>query len=107
TAETQGKSPEIRLNPLGPAEMMPPDTDLSWITKPGWIDARGTPAQIPLWLKDPQNKFWFEYLADSKTVYVQFNQVGNKDDETIEAFAKRLFTFVDANQVEKLVLDLR
>ena len=107
TVETQGKSQEIKLKPMGPAEMMPPDTDLSWITKPGWLDARVTPAPIPLWLKDPQNKFWFEYLPDSKTVYVQFNQVGNKDDETIEAFAKRLFTFVDANPVEKLVLDLR
>ena len=106
TVENDGKHQQVNLKPLGPAEMMPPDTDLSWLPKAGWVDARNN-GETPLWLRDPQNKFWFEYLPESKTVYVQFNQVGNKDDETVEAFSKRLFTFVDANPVEKLVLDLR
>ena len=107
TVENQRKQQVVQLNPVGLAEMMPPDTDLSWMPKAGWVDARGTPSPDILWLRDPQNKFWYEYLPDSKTVYVQLNQVGNKDDETLEAFSKRLFAFVEANGVEKLVLDLR
>src|SRR5260221_6716426 len=88
--------------------MLAPDTDTRWLPEAGWVDARDSaPSPTPLWLKDPQNKFWFEYLPDSKTVYVQFNQVGDKTDNTVEAFSKRLFTFVDANTVERLVLDLR
>ncbi len=59
--------------------------------------AGSTPAgdEDPLWLRDPKNKFWFEYLPESRALYVQFNQVGNKDDETIEAFSKRLSAFID------------
>src|ERR1043165_1762416 len=60
-----------------------------------------------LWLKDPENKFWHEYFAESKTVYVQFNEVHDKKGETIEAFSKRLFDFVEANPVERFILDLR
>jgi len=87
---------------------MAPETDASWLPQPGWVDARdGAPRPAPLWLRDPRNRFWYEYLPDARTVYVQFNQVGNKADETVEAFAKRLFAFVEANPVERLVLDLR
>jgi hypothetical protein len=108
TIEAGGKQQRVELKPFGPAEMMPPDTDLSWVPKAGWVDARDTaPSPTPVWLKDPQNKFWFEYLPDSRTVYVQFNQVGNKEDETIEAFSRRLFSFVDANPVDRFVLDVR
>ncbi|HKR01100.1 MAG TPA: S41 family peptidase, partial [Pyrinomonadaceae bacterium] len=50
---------------------------------------------------------WFEYLPDSKTVYVQFNGVADKENETVADFSKRLFSFVEKNQVDRLVLDLR
>ena len=85
---------------------MPPDTDLSWLPQFGWIDARGS-ANQPLWLRDPQNKFWFEYLPDARAVYVQLNQIGNKDDESMESFSNRLLSFIDSNAVERVVLDLR
>ena len=106
--ERQGQRTLITLKPLGPVEIMPADTDASWSAKENWVDARdGAKSPLPLWLKDPQNKFWFEYLPYSRAVYVQFNQVGDKETETIEAFSKRLFSFVEANSVDRLVLDLR
>lgn len=104
--EKDGRQKTITLKPAGLADMMPPDTDLSWLPKTSWTDAQ-TATASPLWRRDPQNKFWFEYLADLHTVYMQFNQVGNKDDETLETFTKRLFAFIDANQVDRFVLDLR
>lgn len=108
TVESGGRQKVVELKPFGAAEMMAADTDLTWMVKNGWIDARSDSKSSPiLWLKDPQNKFWYEYLPDSKTVYFQYNQVGNKNDETLEAFSKRLFDFVDANQVERFVLDMR
>ena len=108
TIETQGKQKVIELKPFGAAEMMPSDKDLSWMAKEGWVDMRSNShTPLPLWLKDPTNNFWYEYLPDSKTVYVQYNQVGNKENETIVAFTERLFKFVEANPVERLVLDLR
>jgi hypothetical protein len=105
TFEIGGRPRVAVLAPVGPAELLPPDTDTSWMRKDGWMDARGD--RDPLWLRDPKNKFWLEYLPDSRAVYVQFNQVGNKDDETIEAFSKRLAAFVEEKRAERLVLDLR
>ena len=47
------------------------------------------------------------HLPEARAVYVQLNQVGDKDGETLEAFAKRLFGFIESNSVERLILDLR
>ncbi|MEO7506020.1 MAG: tetratricopeptide repeat protein [Pyrinomonadaceae bacterium] len=109
TVEQAGKERDIVLAPYGPAEMMPSDTDATWVMKPEWMDARDIQpsAKSALWLRDPLNKFWFQYLADSKTLYVQLNQVGNKDDETLAMFAGRLSSFMETNPVDRLVLDLR
>ena len=106
TFEKHGRQQTLTLKPNGPADLLPPDTDLSWLPKEGWVDMRDG-APTPLWLKDPKNKFWFEQLPGTKTVYVQLNEVNDKPAETLADFSKRLFAFVEANDVEKLVLDLR
>jgi hypothetical protein len=108
TIENEGSQRTIELKPFGPAEMLAPDTDTSWLLSDGWTDARQLAgSQTPLWLKDPRNKFWYEYLPDSRTLYVQFNHVGNKEDVTVEEFSKRLFSFIDSTRVDRLALDLR
>lgn len=108
TVEQHGRRREVVLRPAGAADLLPPDTDTTWIAKEGWADMRdGAGAPAPLWLRDPGNKFWFEYLKDSRTVYVQLNQVNDKADETLADFSKKLFAFVAANPVDRLVLDLR
>jgi tetratricopeptide (TPR) repeat protein len=106
TVEQGGVRREITLRAGGTADLIPPDTDTTWMPKPGWVDMRDA-ASTPLWLKNPTDKFWFEYLKDSRTVYAQLNQVGNKDTETLADFSKRLLAFVESNGVEKLILDLR
>lgn len=107
TVEIRGERRLVLLRPSGPADLLPPDTDTTWLPRDGWVDARGSPSPDPLWLRDPANKFWFEYLPDSRTVYVQFNHVGNKETETVEEFARRLFAFIAENPVDRFVLDLR
>lgn len=75
--------------------------------KTPWVNARETD-KTPLWLKSPFDPYWFEYLADSKTVYFQYNVVGNKDTgEKLPDFFKRLLNFVETNDVERLIIDLR
>jgi hypothetical protein len=61
----------------------------------------------PLWLKHPQDAYWFEYLSDARAVYVQYNSVREKREGSFTAFVKRFFEFVEANPVEKLILDIR
>jgi hypothetical protein len=72
-----------------------------------WVDARDSAVPVPLWQKDPANFYWFQYLPDSRTLYVQFNAVAEKPDETIEAFFKRVFAFADTHPVDRFVLDER
>jgi tetratricopeptide (TPR) repeat protein len=106
--EKDGKRQTVTLNQTDPAEMMAGDTDMTWVSKEGWVDMRGTVSKAPaFWLKNPADKFWFEMLPDKQTLYVQLNQITNKEDETLAGFSRRLAAFIDANSVEKLVLDLR
>jgi len=73
-----------------------------------WVNLYETaPAPRPLYLQDPANRFWFTYLDDSQTVYLQYNVVRDKDDETLADFFGRVFAFVDAHPVERFVIDLR
>jgi len=101
--EKNGMQATVVLKP----EAGPSSPHNGWVLPANWVDARDPNSPTPLWLKDPANKYWFEYLKDSRTLYVQFNQVGQKDDETIEAFFKRVMAFADANPVDRFVLDER
>lgn len=108
TFENDEEQWTVDLKPFGKAEMINPDTDNSWLPKDGWIDARDTSkSPTPLWLKDPNNKFWFEYLPDSKMLYFQLNQVGDKENEKLESFVQKLFAFAETKEINKFVLDLR
>jgi hypothetical protein len=73
-----------------------------------WIDAaEQADAPPPLWLRAPENKFWFTYLSDSSTLYVQYNAVRDKPEETIAEFFDKVFTFADVRQVDRFILDIR
>jgi len=65
------------------------------------------PGSLPLYLKDPHKDYWFEYLADSKTVYVQWNHVHNNPQDSITAFFDKVYRFVQDHDVDKLAIDMR
>jgi tetratricopeptide (TPR) repeat protein len=106
--EKDGKQMTVELKPVSRSAMHGHGSIWDYIKPQGWVDARdASSAQTPLWLKNVRDLFWFEYLADSRTVYVQFNGVANKENETVADFSKRLFEFVEKNPVDRFVLDLR
>ncbi len=73
-----------------------------------WANARkGASRPAPLYLKNQTAPYWFEHVTEAKLVYFQYNAVRNGPEETLEKFCERLFKFVNENDVEKLVLDLR
>ncbi len=75
---------------------------------PSWVNlsqSLGTP--VPLYLKNAATPYWFEYLPDNKTVYLQFNSVRNDQKESLAVFSERLFKFINEKDVEKLVVDMR
>ncbi len=73
-----------------------------WISLPDTVD---TP--MPLYLRNCDLPYWFEYLPDSRAVYFQFNGVADQPRESLSDFSARLFTFVDSHEVTKLIIDLR
>jgi Tetratricopeptide repeat len=64
-------------------------------------------APEPISFKNNDDQFWFEYVPEKKLVYFQYNQVGNKNGETLEKFCGRLFAFINEKPVEHLVIDMR
>ena len=71
-----------------------------------WISARDQSA-TPNYIKDLDKVYYFEYLPASKTVYVRQSQVQDDRSEAIPAFYKKVFDFIEKNDVERLVLDVR
>ena len=78
-------------------------------TKPSdeWLSAR-VQDETPLFLKYLNEKlYYFEYLEDSKTLYVRQSSVFDDEKERLADFYKRLFRFIDNHEIEKLVYDVR
>ncbi len=75
----------------------------------GWVDAYAyfNKPVSPLWMKEPGKLRYFEYLKESKTVYIRHVAVVERGDETIKDFFENVFRFVDSNEVDKFVLDIR
>lgn len=56
----------------------------------------------PLSRQQQKEPFWFTYLPDSQTVYVNF-----KGYDSLSENARKLFQFVDGNPTKRLVIDMR
>jgi hypothetical protein len=98
TVDKDGKQITVHLKPI----TMEAAHNLTW------VDASdGTANPLPLWRKDSQNPYWFEYLKDSQTLYLKYNMVEDKSDEKLADFFHRVFAFIDANPVDRLVIDVR
>jgi hypothetical protein len=71
-----------------------------------WLDSRDQ-STTPLYLKHLDKIYYFEYLPESKTVYVRHSQIQDDPQEPIPAFYQRVFEFIEQNDVDRLVLDVR
>jgi hypothetical protein len=78
------------------------DFPKTWLT---YAATSGKP--LPLYLKNMTTAYWFEYLPESKLVYFQYNRVRNDGEESLAKFTERLFKFINDNDVDKLVIDMR
>lgn len=61
----------------------------------------------PLYIKHRTKPYWFEYLPDSKVMYLQYNAVRNDPREALATFANRFFKALDESDVQALVVDCR
>lgn len=71
-----------------------------------WLDARDNSTD-PLYLKNLDKIYYYEYLPEEKAVYIRHSQIQDDPEENIPSFYERVFKFIDENEVEKLILDVR
>ena len=101
----KGKRWSVELPAEEVAEMWPPDTDASFMTPAGWIDARTGPQ--PMWLQAPLDYHRLIPVPDARLLYAQLNMVSGTKDETLKAFGQRIFDQARATNPKAVVLDLR
>ncbi len=92
------------------AENMPPPNGHGMTMQgSGWVDAYQNTDKnsTPLWMRESGKLRYFQWLPETKTVYVKHSGVQDGPDETIADFFARVFRFVDSNEVDKFVLDIR
>lgn len=110
------ETPDGALLELDPPRLTP-DGYLEWLGGfPAGLAPRrnvGDPAVVPLYLTDPDRAFWWTYLAESRTVFIQMNRVSATSSDPaggrvgITRLASEVREFAAANGVERFVLDLR
>jgi hypothetical protein len=104
--EKNGRTTEVRLKAAGKFPMLTGEADRSWVYRPGFVDARES-APATLWLSDPLNYYWYRYLPDAKTLYLQINTIQHKPADSLSSFMRRAIAAADSGGAQRLVLDLR
>lgn len=62
---------------------------------------------LPLYMRNDEKNYWFEYLGESKTLYINYKRVLIDSSESPENFCKRIKECVISNDIDKTVIDIR
>ena len=65
------------------------------------------PDPPPLWLKRRAEPYWFAWLSDSKTLFVQYNSCRNDEKLPFAKFTEQVVAQARQAAPERLVIDLR
>ena len=103
--EKNNQVKEILIDP-DPSTLVFKTTGLEAI--PGWIDIGDLSKNpIPLWKQNGDKYRNRVYLPGTKTGYIRHSVTLNDNDQTLVNFFDQAYDFVEKNDVEKLVLDVR
>jgi tetratricopeptide (TPR) repeat protein len=105
TLEKEGKTFNLKFDALPMGEQMPHNYGFIQQNE-NWLDARNQD-ETPLYLKHLDKIYYYEHLPEQKTVYVRYSQIQDDPSEDIPTFYSRVFDFIEQNDVERLVLDVR
>jgi hypothetical protein len=77
-------------------------SSIEWVSA---VDPKDPAA--PLYRRKGDLNYWFEYLADSKTLYVKYNRCADMEGLPFEKFNEQVWEAAAKNTVERFVVDLR
>jgi tetratricopeptide (TPR) repeat protein len=67
----------------------------------------GARTPLPAWLRNPDTPLWYEYDSDQDLVYCWLGAIDDMQDKSFGAFCAEMLEFIEKNQVERLVIDMR
>ena len=92
-ADKEGVERDVVIEPVEPED------DIAW--------HGGAPLTLPvgepLWLQDRDSVIWWEFLPDSGTLYVQYNEMEGGINDIVD----EILTRAKQDDVERVVVDLR
>lgn len=62
---------------------------------------------VPVAASQPGKFYWHQYLADSQTLYVQYNNCANDPKLPFGDFARKVLADADGHTIKRVVIDLR
>ncbi len=74
----------------------------------GWVTMRKeVNGAEPLHQRNRKASYWFEYVPEHNLGWLQYNAIAHDPKEPFPQFCQRVFKFINENDVDKLVVDLR
>lgn len=64
-------------------------------------------SDAPLYLQNEDKNYWFKYLEDSKTLYINYERVLIDPKDSLKYFCSRLNDFINSHDIDKTVIDIR
>jgi C-terminal processing protease CtpA/Prc len=61
----------------------------------------------PLYLSKMNDIFWYESILENHAIYIQFNSVQNKENQSLNDFTLEIQNQIDQKKAQILILDLR
>jgi len=72
-----------------------------------YVAAEQKPKNVPLYLSRPDEHYWYEYLENDKTIYLNYSRCSQMRDKPFEIFNQEFWDFVQSHEADRLVLDIR
>jgi len=67
----------------------------------------GMTAPAPLYRSRPGSYYWFQYLEESRAMYVQYNRCEEDPQMPFAKFAAEVIAAIDSRKAERVIVDLR
>lgn len=69
------------------------------------VNVSGT--NLPLYRRNKDKNYWRYFIAESNTLYFNYNSCREMQDVSVESFSMDLIEFINQEDVRRLVIDLR
>ncbi len=63
--------------------------------------------ELPLYRQNTNTNYWYKFLDDSRTLWLQYNRCRDIPENPMTNFANEIFAVADANSALRFVIDLR